>query len=52
MLQALERDAVTRALDEATALAGERGVTDVPALWTPDGRPVRVGDAALDGVPA
>jgi 2-hydroxychromene-2-carboxylate isomerase len=52
VLQALERDAVARALDEATALAAERGVTDVPAVWVPGGRPALVGDAALDGVPA
>src|SRR3954465_8742466 len=46
VLQALERDAVTRALDEATALATEtRGVLDVPAVWMPDGR-VLHGDAA------
>jgi 2-hydroxychromene-2-carboxylate isomerase len=51
VLQALERDAVARALDEATATAAARGVTDVPAVWTPDGR-VLVGDAALDTVPA
>jgi 2-hydroxychromene-2-carboxylate isomerase len=52
VLQAIERDAIARALDEATAQAMERGVTDVPAVWTPGGRPVLVGDAALDGVPA
>ena len=38
---------VQRALDEATALAAERGVRDVPAVWLPDGR-VFHGDAALD----
>jgi 2-hydroxychromene-2-carboxylate isomerase len=52
VLQALERDAIVRALDEATALAEQRGVTDVPAVWVPDGRPVLVGDAALDGLAA
>src|SRR4051794_29382992 len=51
VLQALERDAVTRALDEATALAARRGVLDVPAVWTPDGT-VLHGDAALDTVTA
>lgn len=51
VLQALDRDAVVCALDEATALAAERGVPDVPAVWMPDGRPLLVGDAALDGVP-
>jgi 2-hydroxychromene-2-carboxylate isomerase len=49
VLQALERDAVVRALDDATALAHERGVLDVPAVWIPDGR-VLHGDAALDTV--
>jgi 2-hydroxychromene-2-carboxylate isomerase len=38
---------VARALDDATALAAQRGVRDVPALWLPDGR-VFHGDAALD----
>ena len=52
VLQALERDAVAGALDEATALATEtHGVLDVPAVWTPDGR-VLHGDAALDTVAA
>ena|ERR1700754_1953957 len=49
VLQALERDAVTRALDEATATALARGVTDVPAVWLPGGR-LLAGDAALDGM--
>jgi 2-hydroxychromene-2-carboxylate isomerase len=48
VLAALERDAIGRALDEATELALARGVTDVPAVWIPDGR-VIAGDAALDG---
>jgi 2-hydroxychromene-2-carboxylate isomerase len=48
VLQALERDAVVRQLDEATALAAERGVRDVPAVWLPGDR-VLHGDAALDG---
>jgi 2-hydroxychromene-2-carboxylate isomerase len=51
VLQALERDAIGRALDEATAEAVARGVADVPAVWTPDGR-LLAGDAALDGVAA
>ncbi len=41
-------DSVARALDEATALAAQRGVRDVPAVWLPDGR-VFHGDDALDG---
>jgi 2-hydroxychromene-2-carboxylate isomerase len=49
VLQAIERDAVTRALDEATALAVARGVTSVPAVWTPEGALLE-GDAALDTV--
>jgi 2-hydroxychromene-2-carboxylate isomerase len=52
VLQAIERDAITRALDEATDEAAARGVVDVPAVWIPGGRPVLVGDAALDTVPA
>ena len=51
VLQALERDAIGRALDDATAEAVARWVTDVPAVWTPDGR-LLSGDAALDGVVA
>jgi 2-hydroxychromene-2-carboxylate isomerase len=39
---------VARALDEATALAVQRGVRDVPAVWLSDGR-VFHGDDALDG---
>jgi 2-hydroxychromene-2-carboxylate isomerase len=43
---------VTRALDDATALAAQRGVRDVPAVWLPDGsgEPERVfhGDDELD----
>jgi 2-hydroxychromene-2-carboxylate isomerase len=38
---------VTRALQDATALAEQRGVRDVPAVWLPDGR-VFHGDDALD----
>lgn len=51
VLQALERDAVTRQLDAATELAAQRGVTDVPALWLPGGT-VLHGDAALDSLAA
>lgn len=47
VLQAMERDAVARALDEATALAAQRGVLDVPAVWTPAGD-VFHGDAGID----
>ncbi|MDX6703139.1 MAG: hypothetical protein QOF26_3365 [Baekduia sp.] len=49
VLQAIERDAVARVLDEATAEAVARGVTEVPAVWHPSGR-LLVGDAALDDV--
>lgn len=51
VLQAVEREAVGRQLDDATALALERGLLDVPALWTPDGV-LRHGDAALEEVAA
>ncbi|HMJ33221.1 MAG TPA: DsbA family protein [Baekduia sp.] len=51
VLQALERDAITRALDEATAQAVARGVLDVPSVWIPDGR-ILAGDAALESVHA
>jgi 2-hydroxychromene-2-carboxylate isomerase len=51
VLQALERDAIARALDEATEQAVARGVVEVPSVWMPDGRIV-AGDAALDGVRA
>lgn len=47
VLQAIERDAVTRALDEATALAVARSVTIAPTVWMPDGTLLE-GDAALD----
>jgi 2-hydroxychromene-2-carboxylate isomerase len=46
VLQAIERDAVARALDEATAEAVARGVTMVPTVWTPEGTLLE-GDAAL-----
>ena len=35
-----------RALDEATALAAQRGVRDVPAVWLPDGRVFHGDDGA------
>ncbi|QEC46951.1 hypothetical protein FSW04_04660 [Baekduia soli] len=38
VLQAIERDAIARALDDATAQALARGVLDVPAVWTPAAR--------------
>jgi 2-hydroxychromene-2-carboxylate isomerase len=38
VLQALDRDSVVQALDDATALALQRGVADVPAVWLPDDR--------------
>jgi 2-hydroxychromene-2-carboxylate isomerase len=47
VLKAVETRGVREALDAATALARERGVRDVPALWLPDGR-VLHGEAALD----
>ena len=40
-------ESVARALEEATALAAERGVRDVPAVWLPGGR-IFHGDDALD----
>jgi 2-hydroxychromene-2-carboxylate isomerase len=40
---------IAAALEEATALAEQRGIRDVPALWLPDGR-VFHGEDALDGV--
>ncbi|HVF79137.1 MAG TPA: DsbA family protein [Solirubrobacteraceae bacterium] len=43
-----ELDSVARALDEATMLAAQRGVRDVPAVWLSDKR-VFQGDDALDG---
>jgi 2-hydroxychromene-2-carboxylate isomerase len=47
VLQALERDAVAEALEEATAAALAAGVRDVPALRLPDGTLLH-GDAGLD----
>jgi 2-hydroxychromene-2-carboxylate isomerase len=47
VLKAVDTRGVLEKLDAATALAIERGVRDVPALWLPDGR-VLHGEAALD----
>jgi 2-hydroxychromene-2-carboxylate isomerase len=48
---------IATALEEATALAAQRGVHDVPAMWLPDGHDgahhrgrVFHGEDALDGV--
>jgi 2-hydroxychromene-2-carboxylate isomerase len=49
VLQAIERDAIGRVLDEATALAVARGVVSCPAVWTPQ-ETLLEGDAALDTV--
>ena len=46
--KAAERESVARALADATALAAQRGVRDVPAVWLPDDG-VFHGDDALDG---
>jgi 2-hydroxychromene-2-carboxylate isomerase len=51
VLQAIERDAVGRVLDEATALAVARGVVSCPTVWTPQ-ETLLEGDAALDTVGA
>jgi 2-hydroxychromene-2-carboxylate isomerase len=51
VLQAIERDAVGRVLDEATALAVARGVVSCPTVWTPQATLLE-GDAALDTVGA
>ncbi|MFP5361497.1 MAG: DsbA family protein [Thermoleophilia bacterium] len=45
--KAAQLASVARALDEATTIATQRGVRDVPAVWLPDGR-VFHGDDALD----
>lgn len=63
ILKAASMHSIAAALADATALAQERGIRDVPALWLPDGyhgdgangshdRRGRVfhGDDALDGV--
>lgn len=46
--KATAMSSIARSLEEATALAAERGVRDVPAVWLADGR-VFHGDDALDG---
>lgn len=52
ILKAVETQATQTALADATALAAERGVRGVPAVWVPgaDDAPARVfhGDGALD----
>jgi 2-hydroxychromene-2-carboxylate isomerase len=56
VMAALEQRSVAAALDRATALAHERGVLSVPAIWTPpqDAAPARVfhGDAQLEAAAA
>jgi 2-hydroxychromene-2-carboxylate isomerase len=49
ILKGASLQSIATALEDATALAAERGVRDVPALWLPDGR-VFHGEHALDGV--
>ena len=49
ILKGASLQSIAAALEDATALAAERGVRDVPALWLPDGR-VFHGEHALDGV--
>ena len=46
LIKALETRSIGRRLDEATALARERGVAATPAFWT--GAGVLHGDAALE----
>jgi 2-hydroxychromene-2-carboxylate isomerase len=50
LLKALETRSIAQRLDEATALARERGVRSTPAFWT--GSEVLHGDDALDGFAA
>jgi len=57
VLAALDQRTVTRTLDDATALARDRGVASVPAVWTPptpDGAPARTfhGDDTLEAAAA
>ncbi|MEA2278285.1 MAG: hypothetical protein QOI62_98 [Solirubrobacteraceae bacterium] len=47
LLKAVELRGVAGALRDATALAAQRGVRDVPAVWLPDGT-VFHGDADLE----
>lgn len=44
VLQALERPATARALDDASAEAAERGVLSTPTVWQPDGTLLRGDD--------
>ena len=50
LLKALETRSIAQRLDEATAVARERGVVSTPAFWT--GSEVLHGDAALDQLAA
>jgi 2-hydroxychromene-2-carboxylate isomerase len=50
LLKGAELGSTARRLDEATALARERGVRSVPAVWTPT--EVFHGDALLDAAAA
>ena len=50
LLKALETRSIAQRLDEATALARERGVTSTPAFWT--GEEVLHGDESLDDLAA
>jgi 2-hydroxychromene-2-carboxylate isomerase len=49
ILKGASLQSIAMALEDATALARQRGIRDVPALWLPDGR-VFHGEDALDGV--
>lgn len=49
ILKGASLQSIATALEDATALARQRGIRDVPALWLPDGR-VFHGEDALDGV--
>ncbi|HWI08810.1 MAG TPA: DsbA family protein [Solirubrobacteraceae bacterium] len=48
VMKGAELESVSRALEQATALAARRGVRDVPAVWLGGGE-VFHGDDALDG---
>ncbi len=57
VLAALDQRSVARALGDATALARERGIESVPAVWTPpasDRAPTSIfhGDEALEAAAA
>jgi 2-hydroxychromene-2-carboxylate isomerase len=47
VLKGVGLDSIATRLDEATVLAAQRGVRDVPAVWLPGGD-VFLGDDALD----